>query len=447
MNELERLNRLLGAASTRSALGWAGPEYEKLYGVLRANDRTWGAGGAAEQLFGTRLGSIPSHRLEEIVGKVGLDLARTKVWDGLKLAGLGADKIGSLAANTRLDGSASMFGRPDLAAMIGESSLSKVRSLSFAEEQFASLSRVGHWAGGIGGLKSKEMERLLGVGRAPLDQLGQLTQIAHGLGRFSSTFGSESAFAWRMAQRRIAAIKALMHDRGYAGKAVPVSRHVPALPTACAGARFRYTLPAIYMCAMSHPPTAQPQKAETARRQLGTALHLWLADLDPVSVHVLASGGCEVAEGLAKQVGKTFSAFALEVHPDMSESQLWKLRNTYWNAMKHVTGRDGKDRDDEELLTTSLENDNQALLCAGWYDLMQVIPAPIEAQALVVWYMTKHSHTDEYQERFDELFPDLLSVDAAGQKAMLRAKIYELRDIDELMNNPLVDTRPLIVSA
>lgn len=198
---------------------------------------------------------------------------------------------------------------------------------------------------------------------------------------------------------------------------------------------------------MTHPIIAQPKKAETARRQLGTALHLWLADLDPVSVHALAAGGCEVAEGLAKQVGKTFSSFALEVHSNMDETQLWKLRNTYWNAMKHVTGRDGKDRDDEGLLTTPLETDNQALLCAGWYDLMQVIPAPIEAQALVVWYMAKHGDTDEYQERFEDLFPGLLSADAAGQKAMLCAKIAELRCIDELMNSPLTDARPLIVSA
>lgn len=42
-------------------------------------------------------------------------------------------------------------------------------------------------------------------------------------------------------------------------------------------------------------------KAEAARRQLGTALALHLRDQDSWSVHVLASGGAELAEGLAEE--------------------------------------------------------------------------------------------------------------------------------------------------
>lgn len=88
---------------------------------------------------------------------------------------------------------------------------------------------------------------------------------------------------------------------------------------------------------------AQSRKADVARRQLGTALHLWLADLDSVSVQVLASGGCEVAEALAKKVGRPFIAITLEVHDDVSEWELRKLRNTRWNAMKHANHRNSSD--------------------------------------------------------------------------------------------------------
>jgi len=44
-------------------------------------------------------------------------------------------------------------------------------------------------------------------------------------------------------------------------------------------------------------------KVESARRQLGTALHLYLRNLDPVSVHCLANGGCEVIEFYAEKAG------------------------------------------------------------------------------------------------------------------------------------------------
>ena len=44
-------------------------------------------------------------------------------------------------------------------------------------------------------------------------------------------------------------------------------------------------------------------KIECARRQLGTALDLYLRDLDPVSVHCLANGGCELIQFHAAKAG------------------------------------------------------------------------------------------------------------------------------------------------
>ena len=44
-------------------------------------------------------------------------------------------------------------------------------------------------------------------------------------------------------------------------------------------------------------------KTQVARRHLGTALVLFLDDLDPVSVHSLACAGCEVAEHLTRKAG------------------------------------------------------------------------------------------------------------------------------------------------
>jgi hypothetical protein len=53
-------------------------------------------------------------------------------------------------------------------------------------------------------------------------------------------------------------------------------------------------------------------KADIARRQLGTALALFLDDADSVSVHTLACAGSEIAEHLTRKAGaEPFSGHAL----------------------------------------------------------------------------------------------------------------------------------------
>jgi hypothetical protein len=198
---------------------------------------------------------------------------------------------------------------------------------------------------------------------------------------------------------------------------------------------------------MQETDVGQSRKADAARRQLGTALFLWLNDLDPISVHALATGGCEVANGLVKSVGKPFAAFALEVHPDLTEGGLVKLRNVYWNALKHANHRDGHARDDEKLLATSLDAENEARLCEGWFDLMQLMPAPIEAQVLTAWYLAKHGDPAELDNSIDELFPNLRLMSPIQQKSVLRGKIEEVRQLADLMEDERTDRRPLILSA
>jgi hypothetical protein len=64
-------------------------------------------------------------------------------------------------------------------------------------------------------------------------------------------------------------------------------------------------------------------KIEAARRQLGTALHLYLNDFDPVSVLLPRRGGCEVIEHfVSKAGGKPFISLMLETHPDLNAAKL-----------------------------------------------------------------------------------------------------------------------------
>lgn len=195
---------------------------------------------------------------------------------------------------------------------------------------------------------------------------------------------------------------------------------------------------------------AKYSKQDLARRQLGTALQLFLDDIDPVSVHCLACGGAELSDYLARETGEnSFAQHALSSNPDMAPRELASLRNRYWNAMKHATARDGKARDDEFLLATFDDGDNDHILFIGWHDYMSAFGnLPIEAQAFQTWYFSNYPEklADAVSpETFDELFPGIRQMDRSMRKAKLREKIEWARHQSEIMGDPRTDIRPLIM--
>jgi len=123
-------------------------------------------------------------------------------------------------------------------------------------------------------------------------------------------------------------------------------------------------------------------KTEIARRQLGTALALFLEDSDPVSVHTLACAGCEIAEYLTRKAGeKPFSTHAVATFPDINIGKIRRVQNQYWNAFKHARTRSGIERKDRELLERFGDEVNDHTLFIGWRDYQQAVGTlPIEAQ-------------------------------------------------------------------
>jgi hypothetical protein len=109
-------------------------------------------------------------------------------------------------------------------------------------------------------------------------------------------------------------------------------------------------------------------KIDIARHQLGTALDLFIRYKDPVSVHSLACGGCELLQGLA--IVSTVSPFFNDIqttYPDLSHGEITRLQNQYWNAFKHFYKPNKRDvRDDNEILAAFSDNRNDApLFVAG----------------------------------------------------------------------------------
>ena len=158
-------------------------------------------------------------------------------------------------------------------------------------------------------------------------------------------------------------------------------------------------------------------KTQVARRQLGTALALFLEDYDPVSVHTLACAGGEIAEHLARKAGEQpFTDHVLANFPDFDIKPIRRVQKQYCNPFKHATTQGGNERDDKDLLERFDDTVNEHALFVGWYDYVRAVGAlPLEAQ----------------------VFTD--------QKKALREVIAHYRNDRELMSHPATDPTPLIL--
>jgi hypothetical protein len=196
----------------------------------------------------------------------------------------------------------------------------------------------------------------------------------------------------------------------------------------------------------------KPDKTEIARRQLGTALALFLEDSDPVSVHTLACAGCEIAEHLTRKAGEEpFSTHALLTFPDLDRGELRRLQNQYWNAFKHAQTRGGIEREDRDLLERFEDKVNDHTLFIGWQDYVVAVRAlPIEAQVFQIWYFALYPeklNPEVDTTKHQRVFPMLPSKSRADQKRALREVISLFRENAEVMAHPKTDRRPLMLPA
>lgn len=195
-------------------------------------------------------------------------------------------------------------------------------------------------------------------------------------------------------------------------------------------------------------------KIEIARRHLGTALALFLDELDPVAVQTLACSGCEIAEHLSKVAGEEpFSKHMMEEFPDLDKKKLQGLRNKYWNAFKHATTHQGVERDDSVIFSQFSDEKNDHALFVGWYDYMMVTSTlPIAASVFQLWYFAK------YPEKLSKegahiaaeavrLFGDLRNVSRGEAKVRMREVICRFSKDPEIVQDSRTDPRPLMMGA
>ena len=191
-------------------------------------------------------------------------------------------------------------------------------------------------------------------------------------------------------------------------------------------------------------------KLGLARKQLGTALALFIKDEDPVSVHCLVCGGGELAYQLASRNDRrSWIDERLKTNGSTNLRSLLDERNAYWNAMKHATQRGGAMRDDVELMRQFDDELNDQLLFIGWYDFACAGGRmPVEAHIYQRWFLARYPEIlgDEgLQHELAAPFSNIEDLNRADAKRRLGRTIDKVRKDRAIFAGVKVDYRRLIL--
>jgi hypothetical protein len=190
-------------------------------------------------------------------------------------------------------------------------------------------------------------------------------------------------------------------------------------------------------------------QTQVARRQLGVALALFLQDLDPIVVHVLACTAGEVAEYLAvKAGGVPFTARALATFRKKFWRDIRRARNQFLSSFKYATTHDLDEESYNKLMNGFNDLQNDHALLVGWHDLMLASKKlPIEAQLFQSWYCALYPEklgSKADVSRYETLFPGLRDLPRSDQKKALRDAIELSRQDPAIINDPATEQGYLV---
>lgn len=160
-------------------------------------------------------------------------------------------------------------------------------------------------------------------------------------------------------------------------------------------------------------------KIDAARRQLVTAIKLFFAEGDAVSVFSLAANAWEIIDALCGRAG--IKSLSLQTEGNLRAGQRLKrdyINEPYRNFFKHA------DRDPDASVDFN-ERDAEAVMMLAVEDYLHLQgAAPIEFQVYQAWYLARYPHAitaekaDEISGRIANVFPDFESLDDNAQLEM-----------------------------
>jgi len=188
--------------------------------------------------------------------------------------------------------------------------------------------------------------------------------------------------------------------------------------------------------------TTPLSKLVVARRQLATAVELYFADRDLVSVYSLAANAWEIIDALCAREGVNSLSNQTRGHvPGDRDLKSNYVNSPYRNFFKHA------DRDPEQSLEGLSPSHVEGLLYLAVEDYIRLNRrSPVQFQVFQLWYLAKHpdkldpSVAAELKRTLTEAFPDLPAKSrsdrvSAGADTLARA----LQD-EEVLRDPRTES-------
>jgi len=183
-------------------------------------------------------------------------------------------------------------------------------------------------------------------------------------------------------------------------------------------------------------------KLDIARRQLATAIDLFFASQDAISVFSLATNSWEVIDALCRKTGvESFSIQARENIPEGKDLKVNYVNSPYRNFFKHA------DRDSEKTLDPLPDSQVEGVLFLAVEDYIRLNGrSPVQFQVFQLWYLAKHPEklaagvTNEVLEVIKSAFPGLPSLPRDSQIALGAQLLASAAGDQDLAKDPKTES-------
>lgn len=186
----------------------------------------------------------------------------------------------------------------------------------------------------------------------------------------------------------------------------------------------------------------QLTKKIVARRQLATAIELFFAAKDPISIYSLAANAWEVIDALCAAAGiESMSAQARAYVPTGKDLKAHYVNSPYRNFFKHA------DWDPDQVLEPLPQSHLEGLLFFAVEDYIRLNGrSPVHFQLFQLWYLAKHPEKfdpavgDDLVQSVANAFPDLPKLDQAGQVALGAKHLFDALQDLKLLRDPRTES-------
>lgn len=182
------------------------------------------------------------------------------------------------------------------------------------------------------------------------------------------------------------------------------------------------------------------------RSQLLTAIELFFADKEPISVQALAGNARELLEELCCQIGvEPVTELLLRGHYGQLREDIYDAMNVFRSCFKYLGTTESKKREDQAALDQFDDSINDYLLYVCVEDYVRLRKAmPIPMQVFHNWFRALHSDlpgAHDPTEKINDFFENVQQMSRPEQKRAAAAAIFRLTRASSFNNQSFAKKR------